>query len=90
MKFSKWIVIIVVAQAFLYTWVHLVLSYCVGMEVAPTTSVAFFGFCGAEAGLLAWIRKLDKSDKQESEENIESIESEEEYYEQDFSETDEP
>ena len=53
---SKISVCLILAQVFLYTWVHLILSYLVGVEIAPTVSVAFYGFCGAEAGLLAWIK----------------------------------
>ena len=66
-------VVLVLVQVFLYTWVHLILSTIVGMEITPTTSVAFYGFCGAEAGLLAFIRKIkqdrNKSDKQEGDEH---------------------
>ena len=54
--FSKIIVITIVLQVIVYTWVHLFLSQSVGVEIAPMTSVAFYGFCGAEAGLLAWIK----------------------------------
>lgn len=79
LKFSKKAVIVILVQVFLYTWVHLILSALVGLEIAPTTSVAFYGFCGAEAGLLAYIRKLDKPDKKEDEQK------EEEPYERDFS-----
>jgi hypothetical protein len=75
-KFSKVSVIVILVQVFLYTWVHLILSTIVGMEIAPTTSCAFYTFCGAEAGLLAWIRKMNKQDKSKSEE---------EPYERDFS-----
>lgn len=68
-KFSKIIVVLVIAQAFLYTWVHLILSAVVGIEIAPTATVSFYAFCGAEAGLLAFIRKIDKKyGKAESEE----------------------
>lgn len=84
-KFSKAIVILVLVQVFLYTWAHLILSSIVGLEIAPTTSVAFYGFCGAEAGLLAWLKKLDKQTDEEL------SETEETPYERDFnSETDEP
>lgn len=84
-KFSKAIVILVLVQVFLYTWAHLILSSIVGLEIAPTTSVAFYGFCGAEAGLLAWLKKLDKQTDKELNETEETP------YERDFnSETDEP
>ena len=78
--FSKIAVAIVLLQVFVYTWVHLILSYEIGMEIAPTVSIAFYGFCGAEAGLLAWIKNIKT--KSESEEK--------EYERNDFSEIDEP
>ena len=59
-SFQKIAVVAVLLQVFVYTWVHLFLSYSVGLEIAPTVSVAFYAFCGAEAGLLAWIRNFDK------------------------------
>ena len=80
LKFSKKAVIVILVQVFLYTWIHLIVSAFVGMEVAPTTTVAFYGFCGAEAGLLAYIRKLDKSKSEDKEEHRE-----EQPYERDFS-----
>lgn len=83
-KFSKVMVVLVLVQVFLYTWVHLILSTIVGMEITPTTSVAFYSFCGAEAGMLAFIRKFkqdrDKAEKQEGEEHEGT----------DYSEVDEP
>lgn len=65
LKFGKKAVIAVLIQVFLYTWVHLILSFIVGVEIAPTVSCAFYAFCGAEAGLLAWIKKLDKKESEE-------------------------
>lgn len=83
LKFRKVSVVVVLSQVFLYTWIHLILSTIVGMEIAPTTSVAFYGFCGAEAGLLALLKKSDKPDEDDKKE-------EEKPYERDFStETDE-
>lgn len=77
-------------QVFLYTWVHLILSAICGLEITPTTSVAFYAFCGAEAGLLAFLRKINKQDEEETEET-EEAEQEEKPYERDFSsEADEP
>jgi hypothetical protein len=70
-KFSKAIVILVLVQVFLYTWVHLILSSIIGLEIAPTTSVAFYTFCGAEAGLLAWIRKINKQTEKDDEHEAE-------------------
>ena len=66
-KFQKKAVIAVLIQVFLYTWVHLILSFIVGAEIAPTVSCAFYAFCGAEAGLLAWIKKFDKKESEEQE-----------------------
>ena len=86
-KFSKIMIVLVLTQVFTYTWVHLILSYFVGMEISPTATCGFYAFCGAEAGLLAWIRKLDKQSDQEEQ----TIYSEEKPYERDFgTETYEP
>ena len=76
LKFGKKAVIIVLIQVFLYTWVHLILSYAAGVEIAPAVSCAFYAFCGAEAGLLAWIKNLDRKGEETNERN-------------DYSETDE-
>ncbi len=87
-KFSKIMVVLVLSQAFLYTWAHLILSYFVGMEISPTATCAFYAFCGTEAGLLAWIKKFDKSDSSDENNNFDL---EENTYERDFStEVDEP
>lgn len=77
LKFGKKAVIVVLIQVFLYTWVHLILSYSAGVEIAPAVSCAFYGFCGAEAGLLAWIKNLDRKGEETNERN-------------DYSETDKP
>lgn len=71
----------IILQVFAYTWAHLILSYMVGVEIAPAVSCAFYAFCGAEAGLLAWIKNTKTKNK-------ESRESE--YERTDFSETDQP
>ena len=94
-KFSKVVVVLVLVQVFLYTWVHLILSAIIGMEITPTTSVAFYTFGGAEAGLLAFIRKInkqsEKEDKKKEDEKTEEAEQEEKPYERDFSsEADQP
>ena len=89
-KFSKVVVVLVLVQVFLYTWVHLILSAIIGMEITPTTSVAFYTFCGAEAGLLAFIRKINKQSEEDKEKEDET-EQEEKPYERDFSsEADQP
>lgn len=59
-RFQKIAVVAVLVQVFVYTWVHLILSYLVGLEIAPTVSCGFYAFCGAEAGLLAWIKNSDQ------------------------------
>lgn len=76
--FQKIAVVLLLTQVFAYTWAHLILSYIVGVEIAPTVSVAFYAFCGGEAGILAWI-KFFKT-KREVKKNETA----------DFSETDEP
>ena len=78
--FLKIIVGSVIIQAIVYTWVHLFLSRYVGSEIAPLTSVAFYGFCGGEL----WIASLLKKDKTKNESE------EKEREENDFSETYEP
>lgn len=66
-NYSKIAVAVILIQVFLYTWVHLILSAVVGVELAPVVSVAFYSFCGAEAGLLAFIKQAKL--KQDEEEN---------------------
>lgn len=68
-KFQKIAVVVVLSQVFLYTWVHLILSYIVGVEIAPTVSCAFYAFCGAEAGLLAMLKKSERKEDEENEGN---------------------
>lgn len=46
--YMKIAVAIIIIQAIVYTWIHLYLSAKVGVEVAPTTSVAFYTFCLGE------------------------------------------
>ena len=68
LKFQKKAVIAVLVQVFLYTWVHLILSFIDGIEIAPTVSCAFYAFCGAEAGLVAWIKNFDKKSEEKEDE----------------------
>lgn len=56
-RYMKLVVAIVILQAIVYTWVHLYLSYSVGMEIAPTTSVAFYTFCLGELSVCGLIKK---------------------------------
>ena len=68
-RYSKIAVGLILFQVFAYTWAHLILSYLVGVEIAPTVSCAFYGFCGAEAGLLAWIKNTKTKKESEAIEN---------------------
>lgn len=63
-KYMKIVVALVILQAIVYTWVHLYLSYSVGVEIAPTTSVAFYSFCLGELSVCGFIktRKVDAND----------------------------
>lgn len=78
--FAKIAVAVILIQVFAYTWVHLILSYIVGVEIAPAVSCAFYGFCGAEAGLLAWIKNIKTKNESEDIKNERA----------DYSEVDEP
>ena len=55
--YMKIAVAIIILQAIVYTWVHLYLSHSVGVEVAPTTSVAFYTFCLGELSVCSFIKK---------------------------------
>ena len=55
--YMKIVVAVVVLQVIVYTWVHLYLSSKAGVEIAPTTSIGFYTFCGFEAGICGWIKK---------------------------------
>lgn len=48
---------IIILQVIVYTWVHLYLSHSAGVEIAPTTTIAFYSFCGLEAGICGWLKK---------------------------------
>lgn len=77
-KFQKVAVIAVLVQVFLYTWVHLIFSFIAETEIAPTVSCAFYAFCGAEAGILAYLKTFDKKKGESNDERS------------DFAEADEP
>lgn len=49
-------ILAIILQAIVYTWVHLYLSARVGMEIAPTTSVAFYTFCLGELSACAYLK----------------------------------
>lgn len=55
--FMKIAVAIVILQVIVYTWVHLYLSASVGVEIAPTTNVAFYTCCLGELGICGLIKK---------------------------------
>ena len=55
--YMKIAVAIIIIQAIAYTWVHLYLSHSVGVEVAPTASVAFYTFCLGELSVCGLIKK---------------------------------
>lgn len=63
--FSKLLVIFVIAQVLIYTYVNMYLSYKVSIEISPTLTTCFFAFFGFEVGLLGHIKttKIKKGDK---------------------------
>lgn len=58
-RFMKSVVLLVILQAIVYTWVHLFLSYGIGVEIAPVVSVTFLGFCLGELGACVLIKNGD-------------------------------
>ncbi len=54
--FMKFAVAVIILQAIIYTWVHLYLSHSAGVEIAPTTSVAFYTFCLGELSVCGLIK----------------------------------
>lgn len=52
----KIVLALIILQVIVYTWVHLYLSYRVGIEIAPTTSIGFYSFCGVEAGICGFVK----------------------------------
>lgn len=55
--YMKIAVAVIIIQAIVYTWVHLYLSSKAGIEIAPTTSVAFYTFCLGELSVCGLIKK---------------------------------
>lgn len=55
--YMKIAVAVIILQAIIYTWVHLYLSHSVGVEIAPTASVAFYTFCLGELSVCGVIKK---------------------------------
>ena len=66
-QFSKWLIVFIVGQVLLYTYLNMYLSYQVSIEISPTLTTCFFAFFGFEAGLLGHIKttKLKKGDNDE-------------------------
>jgi hypothetical protein len=52
----KIVLALIILQVIVYTWIHLYLSYKVGIEIAPTTSIGFYTFCGFEAGICGFVK----------------------------------
>ena len=67
-RYMKIVLALIILQVIVYTWVHLYLSYNVGVEIAPTTSLGFYSFCGFEAGICGFIKnsKVKKEDEGEA------------------------
>ena len=65
--FGKLLVVFVIAQVLIYTYVNMYLSYKVSIEISPTLTTCFFAFFGFEAGLLSHIKttKVKKGDYDE-------------------------
>ena len=63
--YMKVVVAVVVLQVIAYTWAHLYLSSKCGVEIAPTTSLGFYGFCGFEAGICGYLKKKNESESEE-------------------------
>ena len=63
--FMKIAVAVIILQAIVYTWMHLYLSSRAGLEIAPTTSVAFYTFCLGELSVCGIIKKSKGGNKDE-------------------------
>lgn len=63
--FSKLLVVFILAQVLIYTYLNMWLSYRVGMEISPTLTASFFAFFGFEAGMLGMIKtnKIKKGEE---------------------------
>lgn len=66
-KYMKIVVALVILQAIVYTWVHLWLSYKVGLEIAPMTSVAFYTFCVGELSICGLIKSRSNKNRSDAE-----------------------
>lgn len=70
-RYMKIVLALIIGQVIVYTWIHLYLSYKVGMEVAPSATIGFYSFCGIEAGVCGWIRNTKKEGTKDEEANLE-------------------
>lgn len=69
--FMKILLVLIIVQVIAYTWLHLYLSYKVGMEIAPSATIGFYGFCGIEVGVCGWLKKSKKEGTKYEESNLE-------------------
>lgn len=64
-KFSKNIIVCMLLFLLCFTASNMAIFYLTGNE--PSTLITcVFGFCGAEGGYLAFVKKLDKKKEKES------------------------
>ena len=56
-KTSKKIIIFVIASIFAYTSLSMLIQFKTGLEVSPTLTTCYFGFCTGELWMLASIKK---------------------------------
>ena len=56
-KTSKKIIIFVIASIFVYTSLSMLLQFKTGLEISPTLTTCYFGFCTGELWMLASIKK---------------------------------
>lgn len=54
--YMKIVIAFIILQVIAYTWFHLFLSYKIGVEIAPSATIAFYSFCGVEVGVCGWIK----------------------------------
>lgn len=66
-RYMKIVIALILLQVIVYTWVHLYLSYKVGMEIAPTTTIGFYTFCGFEAGVCGYLKRGISNNRNEEE-----------------------
>ena len=56
-KTSKKIIIFVIASVFVYTGLSMLIQFKTGLEISPTLTTCYFGFCTGELWMLASIKK---------------------------------